>query len=120
MATWHYQSEARNIESATEGAMIQQAIAKLFNRQSLTAEEAEGAMDEIMSGMATQAQIGAYLAALRLKGETPDEIVGSARAMRAKSLRIQTQRANLVDTCGTGGDKSGTFNISTTAAFVVA
>jgi anthranilate phosphoribosyltransferase len=100
--------------------MIQQAIAKLFNRQSLTAEEAESTMDEIMSGVATQAQIGAYLAALRLKGETPDEIVGSARAMRAKSLRIQTQRATLVDTCGTGGDKSGTFNISTTAAFVVA
>jgi anthranilate phosphoribosyltransferase len=100
--------------------MIQQAIAKLFNRQSLSAEEAEAAMNEIMSGQATPTQIGAYLAALRLKGETPDEIVGSARAMRAKSLRIHTQHPLLVDTCGTGGDKSGTFNISTTAAFVVA
>jgi anthranilate phosphoribosyltransferase len=100
--------------------MIQQAIAKLFNRQSLTVEEAETAMDEIMSGLATPSQIGAYLAALRLKGETPDEIVGSAKAMRAKSLKIQTQQTLLVDTCGTGGDRSGTFNISTTAAFVVA
>ena len=100
--------------------MIQQAIGKLFNRQSLTAEEAELAMDEIMSGQATPTQIGAYLASLRMKGETPEEIVGSARAMRAKSLRIRTQRSLLVDTCGTGGDKSGTFNISTTAAFVVA
>ncbi len=100
--------------------MIQQAIAKLFNRQSLSAEEAEAAMDEIMTGGATPTQIGAYLAALRLKGETPDEIVGSARAMRAKSLKIHTQQTLLVDTCGTGGDRSGTFNISTTAAFVVA
>lgn len=100
--------------------MIQQAIGKLFNRQSLSAEEAELVMDEIMSGQATPTQIGAYLAALRLKGETPAEIVGSARAMRAKSLRIRTQQSLLVDTCGTGGDRSGTFNISTTAAFVVA
>ncbi|MCL4507383.1 MAG: anthranilate phosphoribosyltransferase [Chloroflexi bacterium] len=100
--------------------MIQQSIAKLFNRQSLTASEAEATMNEIMSGAATPTQIGAYLAALRLKGETQDEIVGSARAMRAKSLRIETQRTLLVDTCGTGGDRSGTFNISTTAAFVVA
>jgi anthranilate phosphoribosyltransferase len=100
--------------------MIQQAIAKLFNRESLSAEEAEKAMDEIMSGMATPTQIGAYLAALRIKGETPDEIVGSARAMRAKSLRIHTQHTQLVDIVGTGGDRSGTFNISTTSAFVVA
>ncbi len=100
--------------------MIQQAIAKLFSRQSLTAEEAEKVMDSIMSGIATPAQIGAYLAALRMKGETVDEIAGSARAMRARSTRIPTQRANLVDTCGTGGDRSGTFNISTTSAFVVA
>jgi anthranilate phosphoribosyltransferase len=100
--------------------MIQQTIAKLFNRESLSTAEAEATMDEIMSGLATPAQIGAYLAALRLKGETQDEIVGSARAMRAKSLRIHTQHAQLVDTCGTGGDRSGTFNISTTTAFVVA
>ncbi len=100
--------------------MIQQAITKLFGRQSLTAEEAEHVMDTIMSGTATPAQIGAYLAALRMKGETVDEIAGSARAMRAKSARIPTHRSDLVDTCGTGGDKSGTFNISTTAAFVAA
>ena len=100
--------------------MIQQAIAKLFSHHELTAEEAETTMGEIMDGKATPAQIGAYLAALRLKGETRDEIVGSARAMRAKSLTVHTSHPILVDTCGTGGDKSGTFNISTTAAFVVA
>ena len=100
--------------------MIQQAIAKLFAHQDLTATEAEEANGEIMSGTATPAQIGAYLAALRMKGETRDEIVGSARAMRAKALMVHTSHPILVDTCGTGGDKSGTFNISTTAAFVVA
>jgi anthranilate phosphoribosyltransferase len=75
-----------------------------------------------MTGGATQAQIGAYLMALRMKGETQDEIVGSARAMRANAHRVPTATAAdlLLDTCGTGGDKSGTFNISTTVAFVAA
>lgn len=77
-------------------------------------------MNQIMTGAATPAQIGAYLAALRMKGETADEIVGSIRAMRTHMLRIPTQRKNLIDVVGTGGDHSNTFNISTTTAFVVA
>jgi len=100
--------------------MIQQAIAKLFTCTSLTPNEAEETMNEIMSGAATQAQIGAYLTALHMKGETADEIVGSMRALRAHVSRIPTKQARLIDVVGTGGDKSNTFNISTTTAFVVA
>ena len=100
--------------------MIQQAIAKLFTRNSLTADEAEETMNEIMAGAATQAQIGAYLTALHMNGETADEIVGSMRALRAHVSRIPTKQAKLIDVVGTGGDKSNTFNISTTTAFVVA
>lgn len=77
-------------------------------------------MDMIMSGQATDAQIGAYLIALRMKGEAVDEIAGSAEAMRAKALTIEAPGPMVVDTCGTGGDARNTFNISTTAAFVVA
>jgi anthranilate phosphoribosyltransferase len=79
-------------------------------------------MNQIMAGDATEAQIGAYLMALRMKGETRSEITGSARAMRANATKIPTQIApdKLLDTCGTGGDNSGTFNISTTVAFVAA
>ncbi len=100
--------------------MIQQAIAKLFTRTSLTADEAEETMNEIMTGAATQAQIGSYLTALHLNGETADEIVGSMRALRAHVSRIPTRQSKLIDVVGTGGDKSNTFNISTTTAFVVA
>lgn len=101
-------------------SIIQSSIAKLFNRESLSADEAEVTMREIMSGAASPAQIGAFLGALRVKGETIDEIVGSAKAMRAYALRVLVNHANAIDTCGTGGDKSGTFNISTTASFVAA
>ncbi len=100
--------------------MIQDAIAKLLTRQHLSAEQAEATMNEIMSGTATPAQIGAYLIALRMNGESADEIVGSMRAMRAHVSRIPTKQAKLIDVVGTGGDKSNTFNISTTTAFVVA
>ncbi len=100
--------------------MIQTLIAKLFEHKSLTLDEAYEAMDTIFSGNATPAQIGAYLAALRMKGETADEIAGSAKAMRAKALHVPVKSDRIVDVVGTGGDRSGTFNISTTAAFVVA
>ena len=100
--------------------MIQEAIAKLLSRQHLTADEAETAMHEIMGGSATQSQIGAYLAGLRVNGETESEISGSARAMRERALRVNHSQSRIVDIVGTGGDQSGTFNISTTAAFVVA
>lgn len=101
---------------------IQKAIDILSRFGHLQAEEAEAVMNQIMRGEATEAQIGAYLMALRMKGETQDEIVGSARAMRANAMKVPVNidGANLLDTCGTGGDKSGTFNISTTVAFVAA
>ncbi|WP_130472502.1 anthranilate phosphoribosyltransferase [Candidatus Magnetaquicoccus inordinatus] len=98
---------------------IQQAIAQLLNQQELTQSEAEAVMDQIMSGAATDAQIGAYLVAMRMKGESVAEITGSALAMRSKALTLAIS-GRVVDTCGTGGDGAGTFNISTTAAFLVA
>lgn len=100
--------------------MIKDALAKLADRSDLSEKEAEEVMSEIMDGAATSAQIAAYLMGLRQKGETVDEIAGSARAMRARATRIQVGSAIVLDTCGTGGDGGHTFNISTTAAFVVA
>ena len=99
--------------------MIQEAIGAVVEGQDLSADQAAAAMDEIMSGEATPAQFGALVTALRMKGETVDEIAGMARVMREKSLHVQAA-GRLVDTAGTGGDSSGSFNISTTAAFVVA
>jgi len=101
---------------------IQQAIHQLFAGRSLAAAEAEAAMSEIMHGEATPAQVGAFLAALRMKGETVDEITGCARAMKRSAVQVHPQIGDgaLVDVVGTGGDSLGTFNISTTAAFVVA
>ena len=100
--------------------MIKDAIAKLADRSSLTEQEAESVMLNIMEGMATPVQIAAYLMGLRLKGETIEEIAGSVRAMRAKAVRIAIGDPLVVDTCGTGGDGAHTFNISTTTALVVA
>ena len=99
--------------------MIREAIEALITEQSLSMEQAAQAMNEIMSGEATPAQFGAFVTALRIKGETVEEIAGMAQVMRENSLRVHVDGA-LVDTCGTGGDASGTFNISTTAGFVVA
>ena len=99
--------------------MIREAIAQVVSGKSLSMEEAARVMDEIMSGEATPAQFGAFVTALRMKGETVEEIAGLARGMRAKATPVRV-KGPLVDTCGTGGDARGTFNISTTAAFVVA
>ena len=101
---------------------IQQAIDGLSRYGHLSADEAEAVMRQIMTGGASEAQIGAYLMALRMKGETTDEITGSARAMRKAASTVPTTAdpRDLLDTCGTGGDKSGSFNISTTVAFVAA
>ena len=101
---------------------IQQAIHQLFAGHDLAAAEADAAMTQIMEGEATPAQIGAFLAALRMKGETVDEITGCARAMKRSAVQVRPAigDAMLVDVVGTGGDSIGTFNISTTAAFVVA
>ena len=102
--------------------MLKPFIARALNRQDLTAAQAEEAMNVIMTGQATPAQIGAYLVALRMKGETVDEITGSARAMRANAVRVPLSLNGqpVYDTAGTGGDGKGTFNISTAAAFVIA
>jgi anthranilate phosphoribosyltransferase len=100
--------------------MIKEAIAKVITKVNLTEAEAEAVMREIMQGEATDAQIASYLTALRMKGETVEEITGSARVMREKAVPIQLDAQYQVDTCGTGGDMAHTFNISTTVAFVVA
>jgi anthranilate phosphoribosyltransferase len=99
--------------------MIKEAIQNLVSGQSLTMDEAAAVMEEIMSGEATPAQFGAFVTALRAKGETVDEIAGLARVMRDKAAPVKVSGL-LVDTCGTGGDAFGTFNISTTAAFIAA
>jgi len=99
--------------------MIKEAIDTLVRGNSLTMEQATDVMKEIMDGEATPAQFGSFVTALRLKGETVEEIAGMARVMREKSVPVSVS-GPLVDTCGTGGDGSKTFNISTTAAFVVA
>lgn len=104
--------------------MIRVAIAQLVTGQHLDEAQMAAVMEEIMSGQATDAQIGSFITALRMKGETIDEITGAARVMREKAAvvdtGIDTNSGLLMDIVGTGGDGSGTFNVSTTAAFVVA
>src|SRR5688500_5914503 len=102
------------------GAVMQALLARLLDGHDLTRDEAREAMNAIMSGEATPAQIGGFLVALRLKGETADEIAGCAEAMRAHVKRNKPRREDLVDTAGTGGDGGRTFNISTAAALVAA
>ena len=100
--------------------MIRETIQKVADGENLTERETVDTMNEIMSGEATPAQIASFITALRIKGETIEEITGAARVMREKSTKIHTKHPFAVDTCGTGGDGSHSFNISTTAAFVVA
>ncbi|MBS1126218.1 MAG: anthranilate phosphoribosyltransferase [Nitrospirae bacterium] len=99
--------------------MIKESINMLINNINLSETETAECMSEIMEGRATDAQIGAFLTALRIKGETIDEITGAARIMREKAARIKAPEG-VLDTCGTGGDMSHTFNVSTTVAIVVA
>jgi len=114
--------------------MIKQAIAKVVRQEHVTEKEMEEVMEEIMTGQATPAQIGSFITALRIKGETVDEITGAARVMRAKAKKVQANNhlinldrdeinmddETILDTCGTGGDGTNTFNVSTTTAFVAA
>ena len=111
--------------------IITEAVRQLVDRKNLSRIEAAAAMEAIMSGAATNAQIAAFLTALRMKGETVEELIGFAQVMRQKAVRIRvhddevagmtgTDREMLIDTCGTGGDATGTFNVSTATAFVVA
>jgi anthranilate phosphoribosyltransferase len=99
---------------------IQSALAQLFAGASLSRADTKSDFMDVMSGNATPAQIGALLAALRVKGETPEEIAGAVESMRALSLKVDVTAPNLVDTCGTGGSGTKLFNISTAAAFVTA
>ena len=99
---------------------IKSALAEVVEGRSLTESDMESVMRAIMSGESTPAQIGGLLVALRLKGETIDELTAAARIMREFSLRVEVDADHLIDTCGTGGDGTQTFNISTTAAFVAA
>lgn len=100
--------------------MIQDVIAKLVSRETLTRAEAAGAMTDIMAGEATAAQLGAFITGLRLTGETPEIIAGCAEVMRKNATPIQCNDPHAVDIVGTGGDGAHTFNISTTSAFVIA
>ena len=100
--------------------MIVNAVKKLVIGTNLNREECYGAMDDIMGGRATPAQIASFITALRIKGETVEEIAACAQVMRDREVRVHVEAEDLVDTCGTGGDGARTFNISTTAAFVVA
>lgn len=99
---------------------IREAIEKLVNRVSLSESETVDVMNQIMTGEATPLQVASFLTALRMKGETVEEITGAARVMREKAHRVNVASTTVLDTCGTGGDQKGTFNISTTCAFVVA
>jgi anthranilate phosphoribosyltransferase len=100
--------------------LIQQALQTLLNKQNLGFEQMRGVMRLIMSGKATDAQIGGFLIALRCKGETIDEIAAAAEVMRELAGKVAVKGEHVIDTCGTGGDGANTFNISTTCAFVVA
>jgi anthranilate phosphoribosyltransferase len=109
---------------------ITEAIKRVVDGGNLSAEEAESVLEQIMTGQCTDAQIASLLTALRMKGETVDELTGFARVMRSKAAPVRphtsvaaiggTERESLIDTCGTGGDVSGSFNVSTATAFVVA
>lgn len=99
--------------------MIREAIAKLSKKEDLTYEEARTVMEEMMDGTATHAQMGGFLMALSMQGETIDEITAFATVMREKGIKIRPKR-EVIDIVGTGGDQVGTFNISTTSAFIVA
>jgi anthranilate phosphoribosyltransferase len=100
--------------------MIGAALKLVVERKDLSREEAGLAMQDILSGQASPVQIAAFLTALRMKGETPDELAGFATTMRAAAIPVRPRTAGLLDTCGTGGDASGSFNVSTATAFVAA
>ncbi len=99
---------------------IQQAIAQVLDRHSLSAEEMSGVMRTIMTGGATDAQIGGFLIGMRMKGETPEELAAAARVMREMATGVRVSGDHVIDTCGTGGDSAGLFNISTASALVAA
>ncbi len=106
--------------SGEGGLSVRDALATLVAGKGLSASDVTGVVGQIMDGAATPAQVGALLAALRMKGETVDEVVGAAQAMRQRMVRVQTDIPVLLDNCGTGGDGSGSVNVSTLAALILA
>ncbi|TWH49418.1 anthranilate phosphoribosyltransferase [Sporomusa sp. KB1] len=100
--------------------MLKDYLSQAIAGQDFSREEARAAMQVIMSGQASEAQIGAFLTAMRMKGETSLEVAGFAESMRSQALKVECSSNKIIDTCGTGGDRRGTFNISTAAAFVLA
>ncbi|MFC0214848.1 anthranilate phosphoribosyltransferase [Paenibacillus chartarius] len=108
------------METRTDTFTVQQALAKLLGGESLQRSEARAVMAHVMEGTATPAQIGSLLTLLRMKGETSEEITGFAEGMRQAAASVRTERTDLLDTCGTGGDGAHTINISTAAAIVAA
>ncbi|HEY5284877.1 MAG TPA: anthranilate phosphoribosyltransferase [Polyangia bacterium] len=106
--------------SGESGPSIREALAKLIEGQGLMSADMKAVVGQIMDGAASPAQVGALLAALRMKGETVDEVVGAALAMRQRMVRVVTNLPVLLDNCGTGGDGSGSVNVSTLAALILA
>ncbi len=100
--------------------MFNNHLEKVVSREDLTLNEMEFAMDQIMEGKTTDSQLAGFLVGLRMKGETISEITGAASVMRSKAAQVDTAATDLIDSCGTGGDGKGTFNISTTTAIVMA
>jgi anthranilate phosphoribosyltransferase len=100
--------------------MLSNLLEKLLRREDLSTDEATAAMDEIMEGRVLPSQIAGLLVALAMKGERPEEIVGFARSMRSRATKLSREYAPVFDTCGTGGDRAHTFNVSTVAALVLA
>lgn len=115
-------AEPRKDALVSDGLPFTDAIRAVVDGRELSAGQAAAAMDQIMTGAVTPAQLGAFVTALRMRGETIEEIAGLAATMRRHALRVDVDlgKGPLVDTCGTGGDASGTFNISTTASFAIA
>ena len=116
----HKLVDSQDLTSLHLTSLIHDILHKLVARQDLTRDEATDVMTLLMTGQATPSQIGALLIALRMKGETVEEVAGFAQAMRAHVVPVQTQRKPLLDTCGTGGSRFRVFNVSTAAAFVMA
>ena len=100
--------------------MLKAVLNQVIGGENLSRQEAQESMQAIMTGQASESQIGGLLTALRIKGETSEEIAGFAETMRSHTVKVDCNQSDLLDTCGTGGDRKGTFNISTTVAFVVA
>ncbi|HHY47319.1 MAG TPA: anthranilate phosphoribosyltransferase [Firmicutes bacterium] len=109
-----------NADNKEVSSLFKELTGRLLQREDLSADDAQAAMSLMMQGKASEIQMAGFIVALRSKGEAPSEIIGCARAMRELATAVSSRHSLLVDTCGTGGDGKGTFNISTAAAFVVA